>query len=159
MMDITIRKVNIADYEKILPLMDSINKLHRQEHPEIFQEPIENNNDNDYLREQILDENVGFFVAESAGDILGYIHASVRETPPISILVPRRYATIESLVVRQDVHRCGIGRLLMNAIRKWAKSIEVTNIDLNVYDFNQAALLFYENLGYKTYSRRMKKSI
>jgi ribosomal protein S18 acetylase RimI-like enzyme len=40
------------------------------------------------------------------------------------------------------------------AITKGAKLIE-----LNVYDFNEAALAFYEKLEYKTFSRQMSKSL
>jgi ribosomal protein S18 acetylase RimI-like enzyme len=35
----------------------------------------------------------------------------------------------------------------------------VTDVELHVWEFNQAALAFYETLGYATLERRMGRSL
>ena len=84
---------------------------------------------------------------------------AIRDAPPIPILVPRRVAVVENLAVREDVRRAGIGRALMDHAQRWAEDLGATEIDLNVHEFNQAAIDFYRSLGYATSSRRMSKRL
>lgn len=47
----------------------------------------------------------------------------------------------------------------MAHMETWAVSKCASSIELNVYEFNQEAISFYEGLGYKTLSRKMNKLI
>ncbi|NIV38283.1 MAG: hypothetical protein GWN58_55350, partial [Anaerolineae bacterium] len=79
--------------------------LHREHLPHIFQEPDGPARDREYMLGVLSDESCGFFVAEAeepvlsrAGEaILGFVQVTIRDTPPIPILVPRRIAFVETL--------------------------------------------------------------
>jgi hypothetical protein len=45
----------------------------------------------------------------------------------------------------------------MTKAHDWAIIKGAKLVELNVYDFKEAALAFYEMLGYKTYSRQLSK--
>jgi ribosomal protein S18 acetylase RimI-like enzyme len=47
----------------------------------------------------------------------------------------------------------------MDAAQEWAIARGATAIELNVYEFNEAAQAFYRQLGYATLSRRMIKNL
>jgi GNAT superfamily N-acetyltransferase len=53
----------------------------------------------------------------------------------------------------------GIGRALMHRVERWAEEKGATEIELNVYEFNQSAFSFYLSLGYVTTSRKMEKRL
>ncbi|MCP4426179.1 MAG: hypothetical protein GY803_16940 [Chloroflexi bacterium] len=42
---------------------------------------------------------------------------------------------------------------------KWALAKGATTIELNVHEFNASAIRFYQNLGYETISRKMRREI
>jgi ribosomal protein S18 acetylase RimI-like enzyme len=125
----------------------------------MFQKPPGPVRGRDHYLGLIADENVGLFVAESGESILGFAHAAIRETPDIPLFVPRRYAVLIDLVVRSGYQKRGIGRTLVDKAQAWAIAQRVTSIELNVFEFNENAISFYEKLGYRTLSRKMSKDL
>jgi len=99
------------------------------------------------------------FVAEADGQMIGAVHLVIRETPDIPILVPRRYAMIDNLIVRQAFRRSGVGKALMEQAQRWARQKGAQQIELNVWEFNESAIAFYKTLGYKTSSSKMSKAV
>lgn len=83
----------------------------------------------------------------------------IEDAPAFPIFVPRRFAILDSLLVKSEFRQQGIGRMLMNAGKEWAIAKGATSIELNVYDFNQTAISFYERSGYQTYSQKMSKEL
>ena len=158
-MEISIRNATTKDYEALCELFDEIDSLHRDNLPHLFQKPCGLAREQDYYSGLLADENVGFFVAEADEKLVGFVHAIVRDTPPIPIFVPRRYAIVDSIVVKSGFQNLGIGRILMDKMHEWVIEKGARSIELNVYEFNQTAISFYERLGYKIYSRRMRKEL
>ncbi len=158
-MDIHIRPAAPQDYEALLPLFEDIDAQHRQRHPERFQKPSGPARERDFLLAALADEHAGFFVAEADGELVGHVHVIVRETPPLPIFKPRRFANIDEIVVKAAYRGQGVGHLLMEQAETWAKAQGAIAIELGVYEFNQAAQEFYRSLGYSTFHRRMGKEL
>lgn len=157
--EISVRKATANDYNSLCELFDEIDALHRDNLPHIFQKPGGAAREKDYYSGLIADENVGLFVAETGGKLVGFVHAIVRETPDIPVFVPRRYAIVDGIVVKSGFQNRGIGSMLMDKMQEWAIAKGATSIELNVYEFNETAISFYEKLGYRTLSRKMSKEL
>lgn len=157
--EVNIRKATAEDYDALCGLFDVVDALHRDNLPHMFQRPPGPVREHDYYLELIANESVGLFVAEVANTLVGFVHAVIRDTPAIPVFVPRRYAIIDSIGVKLELQRHGIGRMLMDTVHKWAIAKGATAIELNVYEFNKTAIAFYEGLGYDTVSRRMSKAL
>ncbi len=157
--EISIRKAIPSDYSALCELFDELDALHRDHLPHMFQKPPGPARDRDYYLELIADEGVGFFVAGSGENILGFVHAAIRETPAIPLFVPRRYAVLIDLLVRSGYRNRGIGRMLVDKAQAWTIAEGATSIELNVYAFNKNAIAFYKDLGYQTISRKMSKDL
>jgi len=157
--EMIIREAVARDYENLDTLIDEVDRLHRDNLPQKFQESEGPVRDKNFILDLIADESVGLFVAEREAQLIGLVHIVIRDTPDIPILVPRRYAVIDNLVVKGGLRRSGIGRALMTKAHDWAITKGAKLVELNVYDFNEVALVFYDRLGYKTYSRQMSKSL
>src|SRR5688572_24686090 len=158
-MEISVRKATADDYNSLCELFDEIDALHRDKLPHIFQKPSGAAREQDYYSGLIADENVALLVAEVGEKLIGFVHAIVRETPAMPVFVPRRYAIVDSIVVKSGFQNHGIGKILMDKMQEWAIAKGATSIELHVYEFNETAISFYERLGYQTFSRRMSKEI
>jgi ribosomal protein S18 acetylase RimI-like enzyme len=158
-MHIDIRPAAAHDLEELNEVIEEVDALHREQMPHILQKPHGPPRDRGYMLELLADESYGVFIARAEGRILGFVQVAIRDTPPIPILVPRRFAAVENLAVRGAFRRMGIGRALMHRVERWAEEMGATEIELNVYEFNQSAFSFYRNLGYITTSRKMEKRL
>jgi ribosomal protein S18 acetylase RimI-like enzyme len=158
-MEISVRKATADDYGSMCELFAEVDALHRDNLPRIFQQPDGAAREKDYYLGLISDENVAFLVAEEGDSLVGYVHAIIKDAPAFPVFVPRRYAVVDAVVVRSGSQFHGIGRRLMDAAQAWAMAQGATSIELNVYEFNEAAISFYEGLGYQTLSRKMSKEL
>lgn len=154
-----IRKAMLQDYDELCGLMAEVDELHRINLPQRFREPEGPTREWEYFRSVIADENVGFFVAEDDGELVGFVHVVVRDSRDIPILVPRRYAFIDSIAVREELRGTGIGRALMERAHEWAVSMGAPKMELNVFEFNEDAVAFYRKLGYRTVWREMSRPL
>ena len=53
-------------------------------------------------------------------------------------------------------HRRGVAGLLIADASRWAAARGLTDLELNVHEFNAAARAFYEAAGFTTARRRMR---
>lgn len=158
-MEISVRKATADDYNSVCELFDEIDALHRDNLPHIFQKTSGEAREQDYYAGLIADENVALLVAEAAENLVGLVHAIIRDTPALPIFVSRRYAVVDGIVVKSGFQHHGIGTILMDKMQEWAIANGATSIELNVYEFNQSAISFYEGLGYQSFSRKMSKEL
>lgn len=158
-MDITIREATPQDYEGLCQVIDTVDAMHQESLPDLFQEAAGPARSRDYILGLIADENAALFVAEADGQLVGYVKVLLADTPAVPIFVPRRYAIVDNLVVNPEFQRVGIGRALMERAGQWAVARGASAIELSVYEFNQTALAFYRSLGFDTVSRRMTKRL
>ena len=158
-MEISVRKATADDYNSLCELFDEIDALHRVNLPHIFQKPGGAAREQDYYSGLLADENVALLLAEVDEKPVGFVHALVRDTPAFPILVPRRYAIVDGIVVKSGFQNHGIGRILMGKMQEWAIEKGATSIELNVYKFNETAISFYERLGFQTVSQKMSKEL
>ena len=154
-----LRKAAKRDLESAYHIFSFADTQHRKAHPEIFQKTFDPKDMKDYLLSCIKSKDAAVFVAENYGQIIGGILAWVRQTPNNSALVPRIYLHVEKLVVAQAFRRLGVGRALMEHIQLWAEEHGLEHIELTVWDFNQDAQEFYNNLGYEMLHHRMRKEL
>ncbi len=148
-----IRRATQKDYKEISEVFEEVDSLHRKTLPHIFREPDRPARTEEFLSSIISDENAALFVAETNDQIIGLVHVLIRQTPPIPIMVPRRYAVLEDLAVKNGYRRLGVGTSLLERGHQWALSRELSQIESNVWEFNKEAIAFYERQGYST-SRR-----
>ena len=158
-MEISVRTATAEDYNSLCELFDEGDALHRDNLPHLFQKPGGAARELDYYLGLVADENVALLVAEVGEKLVGFVHAILRDTPAFPIFVPRCYATVEGIVVKSGFQNHGIGKILMDNVQDWATAKGATSIELNVYEFNETAISFYERLGYQSFSRKMSKEI
>ena len=158
-MELIIREATQLDYENLCELFAEADKLHRDHLAAIFQEPNGPARDKEFILDLLADQATKIFVADGDGELVGLVQAAVKVTPPMAIFVPRCYVVVDTLMVKEAFRHQGIGQTLMDKVQQWALSKGASEIELNVFAFNEAASDFYQKLGYETISRKMSKSL
>jgi len=158
-MDFSIRQATERDCEELSKMFAEGDALHSKALPQVFREAGVPARTRELISKLISDENAALFVAEYKGQTIGLVHVSIRESPTISVMVERRYAYVEDLVVAKEFRRHGIGQALMNKAQRWATQKKVSQLELNVWDFNEEAITFFKGLGYTMARHQMWKSI
>ncbi len=158
-MSISIRKARAADYDAVVEVLKEGDAYHREALPHIYCAPDGPARSREYIGAILADESRALLVAECDGGIVGAVQVEVRQARDIPILVPRRYAVVDTLVVSAAFRRTGVGRRLMEHAHRWAIEQGVDEVELNVWEFNEGAVAFYRRLGYTTIKRTMGKAL
>ena len=154
-----IRKAGVADLEAVYALFDQADTLHREAHPETFQEAANPQEIKAYLRSELSVPETVIFAAEAQGQLVGVVLAKLRQTSDSPLLVRRSYVSVEKLVVAKTHRQLGIGQALMEQVHEWAKDHDVHMVYLTVWEFNRSAQALYRKMGYEMLHHRMRKEL
>ena len=158
-MNVVVRVATPEDFEDISALYDQLDRVHVVALPHFFR-PVEGPaRSREWFAAILANKDAALFVAEQQETVIGLVHCYVHTTPPIPIVVPRRFVHIEDLIVSEDVRHQGVGQLLTERVHEWAREQGITEIELDVWEFPTSALAFYEKLGYQTTRRHMRKQL
>lgn len=144
--------------KKDIPYIDELRKelflLHAAGRPEMFRQEF-----NTALREHTndwLDEDDRcIYLFEEDGAICGLASVHFTEKEASTYFIPHKFCTINEIIVDKSHRGKGIGKALVAQIREDALAKGFDRLELNMWEFNESALAFYEALGFKTYRRYM----
>ena len=94
------------------------------------------------------------FVAEIAGELVGFISGSLEANQPDRL--PERHATIGYLYVDERQRRNGIGRRLFEGVAAWAsKQDGVSHFEMTVLTADGDAAEFWRSIGFSPFISRL----
>jgi len=151
-----IRNAKESDFPRISELLQDIAKLHAKGRPEIFK-PASQKYSLSEFKDMLKDPNHPVFVAQSDNDdIVGYAFCELKDHPERSVAYERKCLYLDDLCVDERMRGKGVGRSLMDRLKKFAKENGCFSIELNVWEFNENAIAFYEKYGMHTQRRQME---
>lgn len=156
MEDFTIRPASLEDYDAICTLFERVDQLHADALPDVFQMAEKSVRSREWFAQIDASQEACLFVAEHQGVLVGMVLCVVRTSPAFPLFVPRRYGHINELVIHESFQGQGIGRRLIQRVHEWAQDQGMTEIELDVYEFNMSARSLYEHLRYETMRRTMR---
>lgn len=154
-MEFTIRAAVLSDREKIRPLQKEIADLHHIGRPDLFKTEARYFTDESFA-ERLAAQDHYVFVAESAGEVIGYAFANIIKYRGHSTYIDFDSFYIDDICVLEKYQRHGVGEALFMRCLKIAKTEKCHNIDLGVFAFNKDAITFYERMGMRERMRRME---
>lgn len=110
----------------------------------------------DFLREVIAAEDQELFVADELGELCGLALVQELETPPYDCVIPSRYAYLMDLCVDERRRNRGIGALLMEGVKSWARCRGLSYVELSALAQNEGAIRFYRRQGFADQRRIMQ---
>lgn len=109
----------------------------------------------EFIENAIIDDKFYMLVAEFNGEIKGFCIAQQQAADPYSCIVPRNFGYIFDLVVDPNFRGEKAGQKLLTAMKVWAKSRQLSHLELSVLAQNHQAIKFYEREGLTEISRTM----
>ena len=153
-----IRFATEADLPRVNELRAQVSALHAAGKPEVFRPGF-----SPELQAHVYTLHAApghaILVAEGEDAIVGFACLKLVDHPGSPYRLPQRYLDVDEFGVDERSRRQGVGRALFEAVREYAKSQGVSRIELNMWEFNQEALAFYEAIGFSTYRRYMEYTI
>ncbi len=98
-------------------------------------------------------------VAERDGEICGYACVNYIHRPQTPYMWERNFYEINEFGVDEKFRRQGVATELFAFLKEDAVKKGFEKIDLNVWEFNQEAIKFYESIGMKVYRRYMEMKL
>lgn len=111
------------------------------------------------LSEIITAADSAILVAEQDGRIIGLAEVYVREDERSPARIPRRFGHLQSVVVAESERGAGLGRLLVRAAEEWARGLGAAEMRLDIWEFPDGPLAFYERCGYWTLRRTLVRDL
>lgn len=155
-MNYEIREANNHDYTGIAQLTMEVYNLHLKNRPDVYLE-IENPLSKEFFNDLLNSNTTKIFIVENTDNklLVAYSILQIMNTKN-PIYIPKKYIYIDDFCVKSNLKRTGIGKLLFNHILDYAKLENAAALQLNVWEFNQDALKFYESMGMSTRNRMME---
>lgn len=174
-----IRDARPDDAADIARLLQYIGKYHRDVRPDIFvdkplkydeagvRDIIERSSKHNGKCDNVIlcafrDTGISPDTGASQNDgidskrVIGYAICEIKHTQENNLFRDRRTFFIEDFCVDPTLQRSGIGRALIEEIKQRAISAGCQDIELNVWECNRSAVLFYEACGFTTQRRIME---
>ncbi|AQU82633.1 MULTISPECIES: GNAT family N-acetyltransferase [unclassified Halomonas] len=155
----TVREAREADLKAICQLSNEINEIHHSQMPHDFSKPDGSNRDEPYWLGFMSMDGSAVFVTEDNDVLTGAVAVSVSTSTPYPFLTSRPRGLVATIVVAESYRGSGLGRELMSAAETYAKEKGAEDIKLEVMAFNSDAIDFYRELGYRSFSFRLSKSL
>ena len=146
------------ELERVNELRMQVNALHVAGKPEVFKPgfPEELRN---YIYAIHKDPEQFITVAVKDGTICGFAVLHHINRPENPFMKERDFLDIDEFCVDEAFRRQGIASEMIAFIREFAKGKGFHRIELNMWEFNQEALAFYEASGFQTFRRYMEMFI
>ncbi|MBP5654357.1 MAG: GNAT family N-acetyltransferase [Clostridiales bacterium] len=154
----TIRFAEENELDRINDLRKQVNDVHVEGKPEVFK-PGFGEELKDFIKVIWNDPEQSIVVAESEGDICGFAVLHHINKPENPFMYERDFLDIDEFCVDKDHRRQGVASALIEFIKTYAKDQGYKRIELNMWEFNQDALAFYEAAGFETFRRYMEMFI
>jgi ribosomal protein S18 acetylase RimI-like enzyme len=154
-----IRDATSKDFKEVSRIYEQVDRMHREQHPNIFKKPQIPGRPDDYFQNICDGEFSKFVVAESETGVIGFAEAYVMTASDFPVLQPRQWVLIDGIAVDEDIRGTGAGQAMLDYLIDWSKSMAIEEIELKVYSFNTGALKFYERNGFKEINKTLSLKI
>lgn len=151
--EISIRRATKADLPKLAEFLQFLVVAERPFDPTLKEGEIFYYN----VEEFISDEKSEILVIDYKHQIIGCGYAQIRSAKPFQKF--ESFGYLGFMYVSPEFRGKGFNNLLLNDLKKWVLSQGITEVRLEVYSENEAAVRAYEKAGFKQISTTMRCDI
>jgi GNAT superfamily N-acetyltransferase len=153
-----IRFAKEDELDRINVLRKQVNDLHVEGKPDVFK-PGFNEELKNYVYYIFKDPEQKIVVADKDGEICGFAILHHIYKPENPFMKVRDFLDIDEFCVDEKHRREGIATAMVEFIKNFAIDQGYHRLELNMWEFNQDALAFYEAAGFETFRRYMEMFI
>jgi len=156
--DVVVRSATTEDLEAVSLLWEQLVEYHHHLDSRFWKRaPDGRDKFRNWMEEGLSDTKRALFVAESSGQIVGFVHGMLKHAPPP--MIPRCGGFITDLVVGESRRGAGLGRKIFQAIERWFASEGAQEITLTTAVRNAAAVEFWKSMEFEPWTYTMWKPV
>lgn len=153
-----IRNVRKEDKNEVVKILLQIQELHRKERADIFKKV--SNEDVQKEFDNLLENNEKIIVVVDEKDkVRGLAEVSIRKIENSVNMKNSKVMYIRKIGVDEEFRRKGVGKLLIEEVKKEAKKFDCSRVELSCCIFNKDAIKFYEAQGMSVQRLNMEMKI
>ena len=153
MNQIIIRKATLHDLETLFVFEQGVITAERP-----FDSTLKTGHTNYYdIKKMITAADVELVVAEFNAELIGCGYARIENAKPY--LKHPQHAYLGFMYVAPQHRGKGVNKKIMDALVKWACTKNITELRLDVYQNNEAAIRAYEKVGFTKHMVEMRMEI
>ena len=152
---IEIRVLTPADYSEYCPLMQALHDIHVAGRPDLFRE-AEFITSRERYEQLLADENTLLLGAFQNSELIGFAAGELQHR---SMMMNITSLSVTDLFVAQSARRRGVAAGLLRELQARAKRAGAVRCDIMVWQFNEAAIAFYEAQGFSVQRSILEKEI
>lgn len=147
---INIRPASLADLGTLLAFEQDLIATERP-----FDPTLKNTPTNYYdIKSMINAADIQLLVAESGGEVIGCGYSRIETAKPY--LQHVQHAYLGFMYVRPAHRGQGVNRMIIDALKQWSLTKGITELRLDVYYNNTAAIQAYEKSGFARHMTEMR---
>jgi len=153
MNEIKIRKASLLDLEQLLAFEQDLIKAERPFDPTLKPDPV-----NYYDLKSLLTSPLAeVVVAETDNKVVASGYARIDKSKPF--LKHSHHAYLGFMYVVPEYRGQGINKKIIDVLKDWAVSQNITEFSLEVYYDNASAIKAYEKIGFSRYILEMRYNL
>jgi len=148
-----IRKATFDDLDRLLSFEQGVITTERPFDPTLKGDPNKY-----YDIEKMIDApDVELLVAELDGKIIASGYARIEDAKPY--LQHAQHAYLGFMYVSPEYRGMGVNKKIIDALTSWSLGKNITELRLDVYMSNEAAIKAYERAGFSRHMLAMRKGL
>lgn len=154
---ITIRSATQEDLPAIKELWKEFMDFHKERDPFFSRVDDAHEDFGLFMKGNINKDDWLVLVAIDEGRVIGYGTATVMSYPPI--YVEPRYGYIQDVAVTRAYRGRGVGRQLFERMGTWFREKNVSRLELEVAVTNEVSQAFWQEIGFKDFTKKLSMSL
>jgi RimJ/RimL family protein N-acetyltransferase len=152
MNDVTTRLATLEDIEMLLEFEQGVINFERPFDPTLKEKTTYYD-----IPEMIASTEVVLLVAVLGSEIIASGYARIEVAKPY--LKHRQYAYLGFMFVTPSYRGKGVNGIILEALKTWVLSKNISEVRLDVYSDNPSAIKAYEKAGFKKHLINMRKGL
>ncbi len=153
-----VRFAEEKDLVIINELRKQVNDIHVEGRPDVFKAGF-GTEIRDFAKVILDGENSDIIIAERNGIICGMVCVDYVNKPETPYSKARRFYHVQEIAVDVNHRRQGVAKELLEFMIADAKKRKLGKIELDVWEFNDSAIEFYQAVGFRQMRRWMEYEV
>ena len=153
-----VRFAEEKDLDIINELRKQVNDIHVEGRPDVFKAGF-GSEIRDFAKVIINGENSNIIVAERNGVICGMVCVDYVNKPETPYSKARNFYHVQEIAVDVNHRRQGVAKEMLEFMIADAKKRKLAKIELDVWEFNDSAIEFYQAVGFRQTRRWMEYEV
>ena len=153
-----VRFAKEKDLDIINELRKQVNDIHVEGRPDLFKAGF-GAEIRDFAKVIMSGENSDIIVAERNGIICGMVCVDYVNKPETPYSKARSFYHVQEIAVDANHRRQGVAKELLEFMIADAKKRKLGKIELDVWEFNDSAIEFYQAVGFRQTRRWMELDV